>query len=193
MSEDDPVQLFLDWYVEAVRQKDPLPEAMTLATATPQGAPSARLVLFKGITGGRITFFTNYDSRKARELEANPRAALVFYWTSLHRQVRIEGTVERVESAQSNAYFSTRPRTSQLSAWASPQSREVSSREELDRAYREVEQRFSGRDVERPPNWGGYGLKPERFEFWIGREHRLHDRYLYLRSGEQWTRTMLAP
>jgi pyridoxamine 5'-phosphate oxidase len=183
---------FRAWFDEAVERGAPFADAMTLATATADGAPSARVVLYKGIDDG-ILFYTSYESRKASELEDNPRAALVFYWPILHRQVRIEGRVERVTAALSDAYFATRPRESQLGAWASPQSRAVASREALDESFSELDRHWAGRSVERPPFWGGYRLLPQRVELWIGREARLHDRFVYERAGNAWQRTRLGP
>ena len=190
---EDPVELFLAWYGEAVASGQPLPEAMTLSTATLDGRPSARMVLFKGMSQGGLTFHTNYESRKALELESNPRAAVVFYWPLIGRQVRLEGGVERLPEDESDAYFRTRDRSSQLGAWASPQSRPIASRAELDERLGELERRYENQQILRPPFWGGYRLIPERFEFWIGREHRLHDRVEYQRDGAVWRRTRLAP
>lgn len=166
---------------------------MTLATATTDGQPSARIVLFKGITQNRVRFVTNYNSRKGRELEANPRGALVFYWPELKRQVRLEGSVRRAPSADSDAYFRSRPRESQLGAWASAQSEAIISRAELERRFAEAEARFRDREVERPPVWGIYELEPQRVELWVMGAHRLHDRFLYSREGEGWSVSRLCP
>jgi pyridoxamine 5'-phosphate oxidase len=189
----DPVTIFTSWYAEALAAGDPFPDAMTLATASPEGRPSARVVLYKGLSEGHVRFFTNYRSRKAHELESNPVAALVFHWTSLSRQVRIEGRVERLSETESDAYFASRDRESQLGAWASEQSEPITSREQLDARYAEVNQRFLGLSVPRPPHWGGYRLIASRFEFWVGRTHRLHDRILYRLSEGGWQTTLLSP
>jgi len=189
----DPLQLLVRWHAEAVAAGAADPDAVALATATPQGVPSVRVVLYKGVERGRVRFVTNYRSRKAREIEDNPRVALAFYWPELKRQLRIEGTAERAAPAESDAYFATRPRESQLGAWASPQSETIASREVLEARYREVEQRFHGRSVERPQHWGLYLLAPSRVELWIAGEHRLHDRFAYERSESGWAITRLAP
>jgi len=191
--ESDPVAMFETWYADAVRSGALFPDAMTLATATADGRPSARIVLYKGVKDGGIFFVTNYESRKAAELEQNPRAALVFFWAALERQLRVEGSVERARGEDSDAYFQSRPRESQLGAWASPQSRAIASRDELERRFEEFERRFAGRDVERPASWGGYRLVPEMFEFWSSREHRLHDRLRYERTAGGWRTERLAP
>ncbi len=166
---------------------------MTLATATPDGMPAARMMLLKGVDQRGFTFFTNYESRKGRELLANSRAALVFHWAVLQRQVRVEGSVERLTHAESEAYFQTRPRGSQIGAWASRQSAELSSREELDRRVREHQDRFAGQAVPLPPFWGGFRLTPTAIEFWQGRINRLHDRLRYVRDGSGWTVARLYP
>jgi pyridoxamine 5'-phosphate oxidase len=190
----DPLAVLSAWYEDALRSGQPVPDAMTLATATLDGRPAARIVLFKGVVRGGIFFVTNYDSRKGRELEANPRAALVMHFAEAERQVRLEGRVERASAAESTAYFASRARGSQLGAWASPQSQPIASRDELQRRQLEVEQRFAGRDVERPEFWGGYLVLPERVELWLGRSDRLHDRFEYLpRAGGGWHISRLAP
>jgi pyridoxamine 5'-phosphate oxidase len=166
--------------------------AMSLATADASGAPSVRMVLLKGVERGGFVFHTNYESRKGRELLENPRAALCFYWPALVEQVRVEGAVERVDDAESDAYFATRARGSQLGAWASRQSARVGSREDLDEAVREMDRRFPDL-VPRPPFWGGYRLVPVRIEFWHGRESRLHDRFSYERDGDGWRVERLSP
>lgn len=191
---DDPIRLFARWY-DAARAADvPFPDAMALATATPDGRPSSRMVLLKGFDENGFVFYTNYESRKAAELDANPRAALTFHWTVLERQVRIEGTAVRTSHDEAAEYFRTRPKDSRIGAWASPQSREIASREALEvRAAARAEE-FSGRDIPLPPFWGGYRILPERIEFWQGRTGRLHDRLLYERTEEGgWTRKRLAP
>jgi len=189
----DPLELFEHWFAEAKRAGVEVPEAMTLATATGGGVPSARMVLLKGADEDGFVFYTGYGSRKSDELEQNQRAALVFYWRPLGRQVRVEGSVERVSEPESAAYFATRPRGSQLAAWASQQSRPLGSREELDRRYAELEREYEGRDVPLPPHWGGYRLHPEAIEFWEHRENRLHDRLRYTRAREGWKAERLSP
>ena len=189
----DPLELFEHWFAEAKRAGVEVPEAMTLATATGGGVPSARMVLLKGADEDGFVFYTGYGSRKSNELEQNPHAALVFYWRPLGRQVRVEGSVERVTQPESAAYFATRPRGSQLAAWASQQSRPLGSREELDRRYAELEREYEGRDVPLPPHWGGYRLRPEAIEFWEHRENRLHDRLRYTRAREGWKVERLSP
>ena len=189
----DPLEQFEHWFAEAKRAGVEVPEAMTLATADGQGVPSARMVLLKGAGEDGFVFYTGYGSRKSEELEQNPRAALVFYWRRLGRQVRVEGSVKRVPEAESAAYFATRPRGSQLAAWASRQSRPLGSRDELDRRYAELEREYEGRDVPLPPHWGGYRLRPEAIEFWEHRENRLHDRFRYTRAREGWKVERLSP
>ena len=190
----DPVDLFRRWFDEAFASGSRLPDAMTLATATKDGKPSARMVLLKQVDQDGFVFYTNYESAKARELEENPRAALVLYWSGLDRQVRIEGIVKRISPDESDEYFRTRPRESQLGAVASPQSEVIESREILERRYAELDQLYSDRPVERPSHWGGYRVAPERIEFWQNRPGRLHDRILYeLQSDNAWTIKRLAP
>jgi pyridoxamine 5'-phosphate oxidase len=189
----DPLREFQDWFGAARQAGVEVPEAMTLATATADGAPSARMVLLKGVEAEGFVFYTGYESRKAEELERNPRAALVFYWRSLGRQVRVEGPVERVSPEESAAYFATRPRGSQLAAWASEQSRPLGSRQELERRYAELEREYEGHEVPRPPRWGGFRLRPESYEFWQHRDNRLHDRVRYVRADGGWRRELLSP
>lgn len=189
----EPLELFRSWFADAHAAAIPLSHSVCLATATPEGDPSARMVLFRGFEGERICFFTDYRSRKARDLDRNPRAALVFFWQPLDRQVRIEGTVQRLSTAASDGYFASRPRGSRVSAWASHQSADIDDRSVLEASWTEVERRFRGREIPRPPHWGGYGLLPARFEFWQGRDNRLHDRIVYARSGGAWIRTRLQP
>jgi pyridoxamine 5'-phosphate oxidase len=190
---DDPVRLFGEWYRAAERSGLALPEAMTLATATPDGRPSARMVLLKGYGPDGFVFYTNYGSRKADELDANPRAALVFHWAVLQRQVRVEGAVERVDEATSRGYFASRGRGSRIGAWASRQSRPLARREDLEARVREMDERFAASDVPLPPFWGGYRLRPESIEFWQGRPDRLHDRLRFDRSGDGWNPVRLQP
>lgn len=191
---DSPWEVFDAWYAEAVQQGDPFPEAMTLATATRDGRPSARIVLYKGTVDGGLTFFTNFESQKGIELGENPRACALFHWARLWRQARVEGSVVRLDPEACDRYFHSRPRESQLGAWASPQSRVVESRAVLDDGFERAVKRFEGKPVDRPPYWGGYRLIPELFEFWIGRDHRLHDRFRYDRDATgAWRQVRLAP
>jgi pyridoxamine 5'-phosphate oxidase len=190
----DPIKLFRNWFDAALASGSRLPESMTLSTATRDGKPSARVVLLKKVDADGFVFYTNYRSAKAKELEENPQAALVFYWAGLDRQVRVEGTVIRVSAAESDQYFKTRPRESQLGALASPQSDVIESREVLENRLRELEEAFRNRKVERPAHWGGYRLKPGRIEFWENRPGRLHDRIVYdLQPNGSWNIKRLAP
>ena len=189
---DAPFEAFARWFAEA-REKERDAEAMTLATVTPDGAPDARLVLLKGADSRGFVFYTNIESRKGDELRANPRAALCFHWKSVRRQVRIEGTVELVSEAESDAYFASRPRGAQLGAWASAQSRPYESRAVLEQRLAEEEARFSDRPVPRPPYWQGYRVVPQRLEFWEERPFRLHDRLVYTRDGAGWRNERLYP
>jgi pyridoxamine 5'-phosphate oxidase len=189
---DDPLALFVKWFDQAVAAALPEPNAMTLATATPDGKPSARIVLLKNCDGRGLTFFTNYDSRKGQELAANPRAALCFHWVDLARQVRIEGVVARVAETESDEYHASRPRGSRLGAWASPQSRVIPDRSFLDNQLPDLEMQYPT-EVPRPPHWGGYRLAPEMFEFWQGRANRLHDRLRFTRQLGSWLRERLGP
>ena len=189
----DPFALFRQWFAEAERAGTKLPEAMALATATGRGAPSVRIVLNRGTAHGGFDFFTNYRSRKSAELIANPRAAIVFHWPLIARQVRAEGRVRKLTRAESDRYFKSRPRESRLSAWASPQSEEIADRAVLDEAFARAFAKYSGRAVPRPPFWGGFRLFPEVIEFWQERPHRLHDRICYTRRRAGWTAIRLAP
>jgi pyridoxamine 5'-phosphate oxidase len=189
-----PLGLVREWYEEAVAAGLAEPTAMALATATADGAPSVRFVLHKGIDDDGVRFFTNYESRKGRELAANPRAALAIHWQPLNRQVRMEGAVERLPEADSDAYFGSRARGSRIGAWASPQSREIPSRQWLEERAAEADARFGGDEVPRPPYWGGYLLRPVAVELWQGRPDRLHDRRRFLRGEDgAWTEQRLAP
>lgn len=186
--EPDPLRQFEACFAEAQRAGVRVPEAMAVATATAEGAPSVRMVLLKEVDERGFVFFTNYESRKGLELEANPRAALLFHWEPLGRQVRVEGPVERVSAADSDAYFASRPVRSRLGAIASRQSRPLADRAELERAVEALPE-----NAPRPEWWGGYRLRPERYEFWQHRENRLHDRFLYERDGEGWSILRLNP
>src|SRR5687767_1872670 len=191
---DDPLALFAAWFDHALRAEVAEPNAMTLATATADGAPSARIVLLKGVDAGGFVFFTDFRSRKAQELDTNQRVALVFYWPELERQVRITGSAQRVAREETEKYFATRPLGSRLGAWASIQSSVISDRAELDRRVAEVETRFASGQVPAPPHWGGYRVRPDDIEFWQGRENRLHDRIRYRTSTDgQWVRERLSP
>jgi pyridoxamine 5'-phosphate oxidase len=190
----DPIEQFRRWFDEALAANLYEPNAMTLATATRDGRPSARVVLLKGFDERGFVFYTNYEGRKARELEENPHCALVFYWGELERQVRVEGCAGRVIKEESDAYYESRPRGSRLGAWASAQSHPVENREALEERLRGLEAEYEGREVPRPPFWGGYRVEPESVEFWQGRENRLHDRLLYRRQdGGGWRVERLQP
>ena len=191
-ADPDPLRQFDIWLREAVQAGVPLPNAMTLATVDAGGAPDARVVLLKGLEHGGFAFYTNYRSRKARQLEARATACLVFQWSDLERQVRVEGTVEKTSDTESDAYFASRPLGARLSAWASPQSQVVASRAALEEAARSAKERF-GDSPPRPPHWGGYRVMPRSIEFWQGRADRLHDRLLYTRGGPGWRIERLAP
>jgi len=188
----EPLVQFTSWLADAEAAGVPLPNAMALATAGPDGQPTLRHVLLRGIDTGFV-FNTNKESRKGRQLAENPRAAISFLWRELDRQVNILGSVTDVSDVDSDQYFSLRPREAQIGAWASPQSRVISGREVLDARVRELEERYAGDVVPRPPGWGGYRLAPDEFEFWQGRRFRLHDRFRYVRDGDAWTIERLAP
>ena len=190
---DDPLALFDAWFAEARGSEPNDPEAMALATADAAGAPSVRIVLLKGHGPDGFVFYTNQRSRKGAELAANPRAALLFHWKSLRRQVRIEGPVEGVSEAEGDAYFASRARDSQLGAWASDQSQPLDSRTTFEQRFEEMKRKYEGQDVPRPPHWGGYRVVPESIEFWTDRPHRLHERRLFTRSGDGWTEGLLYP
>lgn len=194
---DDPLAALASWLRDADREGMIEPNAMALATADSEGRPSSRFVLCKGIDEHGIVFYTNYESRKGRELAARPWAAATFWWDRLERQVRLEGPTERLTAAASDAYFASRPHGSRVGAWASPQSREIEDRAELERRFAEAEARFpEGSDVPRPPSWGGIRIRPLRIEFWQGRENRTHDRIAFARDGvdaARWRTARLAP
>jgi pyridoxamine 5'-phosphate oxidase len=193
-ADTDPIRQFACWFQQALAAGVLEPNAMTLATCTPDGRPSARIVLLKGYDERGFAFFTNYASRKGHELATNPEAALVFFWPEIERQVRIEGTTTLASADESDAYFASRPRDSQLGAWASDQSEVLGSREELEQRFRLMEGRFAGGPVPRPPHWAGFRVKPVRVEFWQGRPGRLHDRLCYTRQADHsWKRERLAP
>ena len=189
----DPFRQFGRWFDEAVAVRVPEPNAMTLATVDPAGRPSARIVLLKAVDGRGFTFYTNYQSRKARELPAGSRAALLFFWPELERQVRVEGAIEKVDDATADAYWASRPRLSRVGAWASPQSEPLRNRAALEARFAEAEARFPGDSVPRPPHWGGYRLVPDAFEYWQGRASRLHDRLIFQRENASWRIGRLAP
>jgi pyridoxamine 5'-phosphate oxidase len=192
-TDPDPVVQFQRWFDQALHGGVVEPNAMTLATATADGYPSARIVLLKGIDSRGLTFFTNYQSRKGEELLNNPRAALVFFWHDLERQVRVEGTVVQSTREESESYFATRPRESRLGAWASKQSSIIASREELEASQREFDTLHADQEIPCPPMWGGYRVIPHTFEFWQGRPSRLHDRIRYRLVEGVWKRERLSP
>lgn len=189
----DALAQFRGWFQQAIDAQLPEPNAMTLATIDENNRPSARMVLLKGFDERGFQFFTNYGSRKARQLDARPYAALVFWWEGLERQVRIEGLVRRLPEAESDAYFVTRPRGSQIGAWASDQSRPVQNREAIESKVGDTEARFGAEEIPRPPHWGGYLVVPERLEFWQGRPGRMHDRLEFVRDGHGWRVVRLFP
>ena len=188
----DPVAQFSRWWDEAMGARLPEPNAMTLATADAQGVPTARIVLLKGFDARGFVFYTNYASRKGRELAANPRACLLFFWAELERQVRIDGTVTKVSAEESDEYFGSRPLASRIGAWASPQSEPIAGKGWLLARAAEMGLKH-GPMPKRPPHWGGYRVAPQAMEFWQGRPSRLHDRLLYRRAGDEWQRQRLAP
>ena len=189
----DPIQLFDEWFAEARANEPNDAEAMALATADASGRPSVRMVLLKGHGPEGFVFYTNEQSAKGGQLCENPRAALLFHWKSLRRQVRIEGPTERVADEEANAYFASRGRDSQLGAWASDQSRPLDSRETFEQRFEDMQTRYDGQDVPRPPHWGGYRVIPERIEFWTDRRHRLHERRLFVRERTDWSEGLLYP
>jgi len=189
----DPLALFDQWFAEARASEPNDAEAMTLATADADERPTARMVLLKGHGPDGFTFYTNEQSAKGGQLAENPHAALLFHWKSLRRQVRIEGRVDRVPDTEADAYFATRGRDSQLGAWASDQSRPLDNRATFEQRFEEMKSRFDGQDVPRPPHWRGYRVIPDRIEFWLDREHRLHERRLFSRDGDSWSEGLLYP
>lgn len=193
-TDPNPLIQFQTWFDQALNAELPEPNAMTLATADSEGKPSARIVLLKGVDETGFVFYTNYKSRKGHQLAENPVAALVFWWVELERQVRIEGSVEKVSEAESEEYFASRPFGSQLGAWASPQSRVIESRRVLEEKSWELEQKYYNKTIPKPPHWGGYRLIPTEIEFWQGRPNRLHDRLCYTQQPDgSWLRERLAP
>jgi len=189
----DPIHQFQRWFDQAVESEVPEPNAMTLATATKTGIPSARIVLLKGLDERGFVFYTNYESRKAQDLAENPQAALVFLWHELERQVRVEGAIEKVSDAETEAYFHSRPLSSQIGAWASDQSRVIPDREVLEQSYLSLEAKYKDQEIPRPSHWGGYRVKPYQVEFWQGRPSRLHDRLRYRLVAHEWVIERLAP
>lgn len=192
-AKENPFEQFEIWFAEAIESRIFEPHAVTLATANREGMPSARVVLLRGFDEEGFTFFTNYDSRKGLDLAENPQACLLFYWAEIERQVRLEGLISKVSEEISDSYFATRPRESQIGAWVSPQSERIENREVLERRFAELTVEWEGREIPRPPNWGGYILQPQAFEFWQGRAGRLHDRLLYTKSETSWKIERLAP
>jgi pyridoxamine 5'-phosphate oxidase len=190
---DNPIDQFTQWFQQALSAELLDANAMTLATADEDGSPSARIVLLKGVEKAGFKFYTNYGSRKGRELTENPRAALCFFWPQLERQVRIEGDVEKLSRSESEAYFRQRPRESQLGAWASKQSSKVASREVLEKQFEEMGKKFAGEEIPLPDFWGGFVLQPKRVEFWQGRKGRMHDRICYKKDSDGWDIFRLSP
>ena len=193
-SKADPVKQFQIWFDQAQEAKVPERNAMTLATATPDGRPSARVVLLKGYSDYGFSFYTNYLSRKGKEIAKNPNVALTFFWPSMERSIRVEGTIEKVSKEQSEKYFHARPKNSQIGAVASPQSQEIADRSVIENKWKELEAEYEGKEVPKPSFWGGYIVKPRLIEFWQGRESRLHDRIVYKKTdNKNWKKVRLAP
>jgi len=189
----DPYALFSDWFAKGEATGLPNPEAIALATVNAEGKPSVRIVLFKGFSGGDLSFYTNYESRKAREMEVNPHVSAAFHWTTLEKQIRVEGTVRKMDRASSEKYFHSRPRGSQIGAWASRQSNVIAGMDALEAKVVEVEREFAGREVPLPPWWGGYLITPQVFEFWQGKPSRLHERLVFTRGAAGWALSRLSP
>lgn len=192
-ADPDPVHQFQQWWNEALMSEIEEPNAMTLATSNKKGRPSARIVLLKGLSNEGFVFFTNYESRKAEELKANPFASLLFFWKELERQVRIEGTVTKTDEQKSSEYFSGRPALSKIGAWSSPQSKVIKNRDVLDKSVAKYQEKFGDGEIPKPAHWGGYIVKPALFEFWQGRPSRLHDRIQYTLKKDKWVMKRLAP
>jgi len=190
---DDPIELFQKWLAAACESPTPEPTAFVLSTTGSDGQPHSRILLLKRIKEGKFYFFTNYESQKAQQLQANPRVSLCFPWITIEKQVILQGSVERCSPEENAEYFALRPRGSQLGAWASKQSTPVVSRADLDNRYREVRQQFEGQDIPLPDYWGGYKITPQTFEFWSGRKNRMHDRFLFSKQDERWQVTRLSP
>lgn len=191
---ENPFEFFQQWWIDALKSGNPEPNVMTLATATVDAKPSARIVLLKGIEGKSFVFYTSYISRKAKELAKNPQASLLFFWPEIERQVRIEGVIRKISDERSTAYFQSRPRGSQIGAWVSQQSQAIKSREIMNVKWKEIELKYKDEEVlPRPPFWGGYELFPDQMEFWQGRPNRLHDRFVYSKNGDVWDITRLQP
>lgn len=190
---DDPVAQFQIWWDEALASNAEEVNAMTLATASKEGRPSARTVLLKGIHKNGFVFFTNYESRKGEEIAENPQVALLFFWKELERQVRVEGRIEKIDAAESDEYFNSRPIESRMGAWASPQSKVIPDRKFLEKKEKQIEREFANKAIPRPQNWGGYIVIPDTMEYWQGRPGRLHDRILYTFDGTVWKKERLAP
>lgn len=190
---DNPLELFNQWFDEALHSEVTEPNAMALATADSKGRPDSRIVLLKGVEDGSAIFFTNYSSKKGKDLEENPYAAVTFWWAELERQVRMAGPVSKLPEQESRDYFNSRPRESRIGAWASDQSAPIDGRETLTERYKELEERFNGKEIPKPDHWGGYQIRIEEIEFWQGRPGRLHDRICYQLNGDTWSRERLAP
>jgi pyridoxamine 5'-phosphate oxidase len=188
-----PINQFEKWWQQAIESKIEEVNAMTLATVNKEGHPAARIVLLKGYDENGFVFFSNYNSDKAKSIESNPNVCLVFFWKELERQIRINGTVEKITEAESDMYFNSRPLVSKIGAWASPQSQELASRIVLENSFNEYQEKFSSKEIARPPYWGGYNVIPNKVEFWQGRPGRLHDRILYTQKEKNWVINRLAP